>query len=171
MFSIREEKPEDIAGVRLVNESAFKRPEEANIVDKLRRNCSEVLSLVAVEGEDIIGHILFSPALIESENGQIFGMGLAPMAVIPERQGQGIGTALIQRGIACVRELGYPFVIVLGHAKYYPCFGFKPASQYGLRSQWNGVPDEAFMIMVLKDNVMHNVNGVAYYRDEFNEAM
>jgi putative acetyltransferase len=171
MFSIREEKTEDVAGIRLVNESAFKQPEEANIIDKLRQNCSGILSLVAIEGDNIIGHILFSPAVIESENGQMVGMGLAPMAVIPERQCQGIGTALIKRGIACLRELDCSFVIVLGHSKYYPRFGFKLASQYGLRSQWKGVPDEAFMIMVLKDNVMHNVDGVAYYRDEFNEAM
>jgi len=144
MFSIREEKPEDIAGIRVVNESAFERPEEANIIDKMRDNCEGLLSLVAIEGDDIIGHILFSPAVIKGEKRKIVGMGLAPMAVIPERQGQGIGTALIERGIACLRELDCPFVIVLGHTEYYPRFGFKPASRYGLKSQWKGVPDEAF---------------------------
>ncbi|MCK5173377.1 MAG: N-acetyltransferase [Planctomycetes bacterium] len=171
MLVIREEKPEDIAGIRLVNESAFEQPAEANIIDKLRQNCDGLLSLVAIDGDDIIGHVLFSPAVIDSEHGMVIGMGLAPMAVVPQRQRQGIGTALIKHGIARLRECDCPFVIVLGHAEYYPRFGFKPACQYGLRSQWKDVPDEAFMVMVLDENAMQGISGVARYKDEFDEAM
>ena len=171
MFIIREEKPEDVVGIRLVNECAFEQPEEANIVDKLRKNCDGLLSLVAIESDDIIGHVLFSPAVIDSDHGEVIGMGLAPMAVVPQRQRQGIGAALIKYGIARLRESGCPFVIVLGHAEYYPRFGFVPACQHGLRSQWEGVPDEAFMVIILDDNVMQGISGVARYRDEFDEAM
>ncbi|GAH01509.1 unnamed protein product, partial [marine sediment metagenome] len=64
-----------------------------------------------------------------------------------------------------------PFVIVLGHEKYYPRFGFQRASKYGLRSQWEGVPDNAFMAMILDESMMKGVSGVAKYRDEFGEAM
>ena len=171
MFSIREEKPEDIAGIRRVNECAFEKSAETNIVDKLRQNCDKFLSLVAVKDDVVVGHILFSPAVIENNNGQIFGMGLAPMAVLPQYQQQGIGTALIEKGIARLRETDCPFVIVLGHTTYYPRFGFEPACRYGLRSQWEGVPDDAFMIMVLDTNAMQGVDGIARYRDEFDEAM
>ncbi len=112
MFIIREENSEDVVGIRLVNECAFEQPEEANIVDKLRKNCDGLLSLVAIESDDIIGHVLFSPAVIDSDHGEVIGMGLAPMAVVPQRQRQGIGAALIKYGIARLRESGCPFVIV-----------------------------------------------------------
>ena len=171
MFSIREEKPEDVVGIRLVNESAFEQPQEANVVDRLRKNCNGLFSLVAIESDDIIGHVLFSPAVIDSDRGEIIGMGLAPMAVVPQRQHQGIGTALIKYGIARLKESCCPFLIVLGHPEYYLRFGFKLACQYGLQSQWDGVPDEAFMIMILDKNITQGISGVARYRDEFDEAM
>lgn len=171
MFSIRSEKPEDIPHIRSLNELAFNGPAEANVVDKLRQDCSDLLSLVAVEGDEIVGHILFSPSVIENAHGSVVGMGLAPMAVAPHRQRQGIGSVLIAHGIACLRERGCPFVIVLGHPKYYPRFGFKPAKNYGLKCQWQGVPDEAFMVIILDENVMQCVSGIACYREEFNEAM
>ena len=171
MFSIREEKPEDVAGIRLVNERAFKQPAEANIIDKLRQNCNGLLSLVAIEGDNIIGHVLFSPAVVNSDHGVVAGMGLAPMAVSPQHQRQGIGAALIKHGIARLRECGCPFVIVLGHEEYYPRFGFKPACQYGLQSQLENVPEEAFMVMILDEIAMQGTSGVARYKDEFDEAM
>lgn len=115
MISIREEKPEDISEIRSINELAFGQPTEANIVDRLRANCDDLLSLVAVDGKEIVGHILFSPVVIEGEHGIRTGMGLAPMAVLPERQRQGIGSALVKRGLAMIQEQGYPFMIFLGH--------------------------------------------------------
>lgn len=101
----------------------------------------------------------------------IEGMGLAPVAVLPEFQNQGIGSELSRRGIEILREMGVPFVIVLGHADYYPRFGFENASRYGIGSQRNGIPDESFMIRILNPDAMEGVSGVARYRDEFNAAM
>ena len=90
---------------------------------------------------------------------------------LPERQRQGIGSLLVQTGIDAMRKRGCPFVIVLGHPEYYPRFGFVPASQHGLSCQWEGVPDEAFMVLVLDEDTMSSVSGVARYRDEFDKAM
>ena len=171
MIIIREEGPEDEEAVRAVNEKAFGQPAEAIIVDKLRKNCPGLLSLVALDGDEVVGHILFSPAKIEGSTKTIEGMGLAPMAVLPERQRQGIGTLLVDRGIEMLRSRSCPFIIVLGHPEYYPRFGFERASLWGIRSQWEGVPDEAFMILVLQRAAMKGLSGVARYRDEFDEAM
>jgi len=171
MTHIRLEEPEDIPSVRIINERAFEQPVEADIVDKLRLSCPEALSLVAVDDGDVVGHIFFTPATVDGKSGTIEGMGLAPMAVLPERQRQGIGSSLVRHGLDIVRERGFPFVIVLGHPEYYPRFGFEPASRYGLKSQWEGVPDEAFMILIFDKQTMAGVSGVARYRDEFDEAM
>ena len=101
----------------------------------------------------------------------IEGMGLAPMAVLPAWQRQGIGTLLIKRGIEMLKSRSCPFIIVLGHPEYYPRFDFERASNYGIRSQWEGVPDEAFMILILDREAMQGVSGVARYRNEFDEAV
>ncbi len=171
MVSIREEQKGDIEAVRNINEVAFDGPAEAKVVDKLRQSCDDCLSMVAVEDDKVVGHIMFSPATIENSKSVIRGMGLAPMAVLPNRRRKGIGSALIERGLELLRERGYPFVIVLGHADYYRRFGFVPASQYNLKSQWEGIPDEAFMILVFDQKLLEGVHGVARYRDEFDEAM
>jgi putative acetyltransferase len=171
MIQIREEKPEDIAAIRRVNEKAFGQPEEAAIVDRLRENCSGLLSLVAIDGEEIVGHILFSPARIDGEANAWQGMALAPLAVLPEWQRKGIGSQLIKKGISILKKGGCPFVIVLGHPEYYPRFGFEPASRRRVRCQWEGVPDEAFMILILDEAAMKGVGGVGMYRSEFEEAI
>jgi putative acetyltransferase len=170
-IKIREEIFKDIDAIRTINEQAFGQPQEANIVDRLRANCDGLLSLVALQHENIIGHILFSPVTIEGNHGGLKGMGLAPMAVLPEFQRQGVGSGLVQAGIEILRESKCPFIIVLGHPEYYPRFGFEPASRYRIRSQWEGVPDPAFMILWLDKTGINHVSGVAKYRDEFNEAM
>jgi putative acetyltransferase len=154
-----------------VNEKAFGQPDEANIVDSLQQSCPGLLSLVALDGDEVVGHILFSPAKIEGDAKTIEGMGLAPIAVLPERQRQGVGTQLVKRGIEMLRSRDCPFIIVLGHPEYYPRFGFVRASLHGIRSQWDGVPNEAFMILILDQSAMKGVSGVARYRDEFDEAM
>jgi len=168
---IRQEIPEDISDIYALNEQAFGQPQEAIIINKLRDNCEGLLSLVAIEMEKIVGHILFSPAIIEGKQGVIKGMGLAPMAVLPEMQRQGVGARLVINGREYLRQIHFPFIIVLGHPEYYPRFGFELASRYGITSQWEGVPDEAFMILWLDKLMINHATGVAKYRDEFDEAM
>ena len=165
---IRQEKPRDINDIHALNELTFGQPQEANIIDKLRINCDNLLSLVAIENEKVVGHILFSPVKIEGQHGIIRGMGLAPMAVLPEMQHKGIGTQLVKSGIENLRKMQCPFVIVLGHPEYYPRFGFERASLYEIKCQWEGIPDDAFMILWLDKSTMNPVSGLAKYRDEFN---
>ena len=170
-IKIREEIPQDIDTIRAINEQAFGQPQEANIVDKLRANCDGLLFLVALKDEKIIGHILFNPVTIEGHHGIPKGMGLAPMAVLPEFQRHGVGSELVQAGIEILGKSKCPFIIVLGHPEYYPRFGFERASLYGIKSQWEGVPDPAFMILWLDRTMTNYVSGVAKYRDEFDEGM
>ena len=171
VIEVRFERPKDIDKVRLLNDKAFGKPVEGRIVDKLRKSCSEILSLVAISNNKVIGHIMFSPVTLETQIGIIEGMSLAPMAVLPELQNQGIGSKLVKEGLRIIKYTKCPFVIVLGHENYYPRFGFKRASKYGLKSQWEGVPDDAFMVIILNDSVMRGVSGIIKYRDEFDEAM
>jgi len=170
MIKIRKEQPQDIPTIHEVNKRAFGQGLEADLVDTLRRNCNDLLSLVAVVGNEVVGHILFSSVTVEGEETAVEGMGLAPMAVLPEYQRQGIGSALVMTGIARLASSACSFVTVLGHTDYYPRFGFEPASRYGVRSQWD-VPNESFMLLVLNESVMSEISGVARYRPEFAEAM
>ena len=165
---IEEEKPEDISGIRTVNLLAFESNEEADVVDRLRQTCAMFISLVAKHKERIVGHILFTPAqIVSTENETIEGMGLAPLAVLPEYHGQGIGSELCRRGIQKIEALGYPFVIVLGHPGFYSRVGFEPAKQRGITCEYQDAPKEAFMIRVFDAEFMQNVIGTAYYRPEF----
>lgn len=171
MIAIRKEKAEDILPIRDIHEAAFGRPAEAKIVDALRRNVSNYLSLVADDEGRLVGHILFTPAVIEYAGERIVGMGLAPMAVIPDYQRQEIGSNLVTQGLKDLRKRGCPFVIVLGYPEFYSRFGFTPASRRNIRCQWEEVPDEAFLIFVLDQQAMRGVKGVAHFRKEFNQTI
>jgi len=164
---IKLEQPGNINDIHDVNEKAFGQSQEANIIDNIRKNCDDVLSLVAIEKDKIVGHILFSPVIIEGEHGVVKGMGLAPIAVLPEFQRQGVGSQLVNMGIGQLRERKCPFIIVLGHPEYYPRFGFESAARFGIKSQWEGIPDNVFMILWLDTSMMHQIRGIAKYRSEF----
>src|SRR6185295_11631507 len=131
MISIRPEKREDYPAVRRVVELAFEQPNEADLVDALRENVASYISLVATSSDDVVGHIFFSPVTIESAQETFTATGLAPMAVLPTHQNQGIGSMLVREGLAECRRLGHYIVVVLGHPNYYPRFGFAPASSKG----------------------------------------
>ncbi|MCG7994507.1 MAG: N-acetyltransferase [Candidatus Thiodiazotropha taylori] len=169
MIEIRKEEAKDREAIHQLNSVAFDNGPEAVLVDKLRISCQDYLSFVAVEEGSVIGHILFTPASMEDSSAA--GMGLAPMAVLPSHQGEGIGSRLVRYGLEYLRDAGCPFVIVLGHPDYYPRFGFELASKYQIHSQWEGVPDEAFMIAVFDQEVLPKQGGLARYRGEFDEAM
>lgn len=170
IMMIRREKPKDQDAVYAVNWAAFEQPMEGDIVNTLRAECGEALSLVAEIKERVVGHIFFSPAIIASEQGDVVGMGLAPMAVHPDHQRQGIGSALVEAGVAALEKMNCPFIIVLGHPEFYPRFGFEPAGRHGIDCQWE-VPDEAFMVRILDPSAMDGTKGVAAYRSEFDAAM
>ena len=162
---IRAEIFQDIDETRKINIAAFGQDAEANLVDNLRKADCETVSLVAVRDEEIVGHIMFSPVSVDND---IVGMGLAPMAVLPEFQKQGIGSLLVKEGIKQVQEKGYRLIIVLGHPEYYPKFGFEPASKYGLKSEYE-VPDKVFMALIFDKNLKFE-NKLIKYRPEFVEV-
>lgn len=171
MAQIRRERVDDAPASRYVNDRAFGRPNEAAVIEQLRGTCGGLLSLVAEVDGQVVGHILFSPAVLELERGgELSGMGLAPVAVLPERQNQGIGSDLVTAGLAIIGGSSCSFVIVLGHPDYYPRFGFEPAAGHGIRCQWD-VPDEAFMILVLDEEAMRGASGLARYRPEWDAAV
>ena len=96
-------------------------------------------------------------------------MGLAPMAVLPERQRQGIGSALVREGLSAIERMGADAVVVLGHPAYYPRFGFKPAATYGLRSEYD-VPDDVFMALELRPGVLEDIKGKVKYAPAFSSV-
>jgi len=162
-IEIGEERPDDVAVVRELNRRAFGQDQEGNIVDALMANGAALLSLVATLNDRVVGHIMYSPVSID---GKVRGAALGPMAVIPERQRQGIGSKLIEAGNQKLKDAGCPFIIVVGHADYYPRFGFRPASEHGIKCEWD-VPDDVFMLLVLDQAKMEGVSGLAKYRHEF----
>lgn len=169
MIEIRKEEPKDRDAVHNLNLAAFDNGPEAVLVDKLRASCKDYLAFVAVEDGTVVGHVLFTPATVDGSS--VVGMGLAPLAVTPSHQRKGFGSRLVRYGLEYLRQSGCPFVIVLGHPEYYPRFGFELASKYRLLCQWEGVPDEAFMVVVADDSALPKAGGVARYRGEFDDAM
>jgi len=165
---IRPEEPGDIRAIHQVNRQAFETAVEASLVDALRRRAQPLISLVAVVDDEVAGHILFSPVTLSSDPGARI-MGLAPMAVVPAKQRQGIGTALVRAGLEECRRLSFEAVIVLGHADYYPRFGFVPASRYGLTCEYD-VPDDVFMVLELSPGTLEGRSGVIRYHAAFGDA-
>lgn len=145
---IRGEETADAPGVRRVNERAFGRREEADLVERLHAADKVVVALVAELDGVIVGHILFSPVTIEGTAGTCAAVALAPMAVLPSHQYRGIGRRLVEKGVMACKEQGHSRIIVVGHPQYYPWFGFGSASRYGLHCEFN-VPNEAFMARAL----------------------
>lgn len=167
-LTIRPELSNDYAKITQINEQAFGQPGEGRLVEALRHNPLFIkgLSLVALFDRKLVGHILFFPILIKGE-GKIFrSLALAPMAVLPEFQRMGIGTALVLSGLDEARAGKFGSVIVLGHRDYYPRFGFRPASGFGIFPPIN-VPDDAFFAMELQPDGLSGVNGTVEYPFEF----
>ncbi len=167
MFKIRPEQSRDFAAISEVNTLAFKREKEAKLVEAIRESEFFVpeLSLVAVTDE-VIGHILFSIVFIETNKGIVPTLGLAPMAVKPEYQNQGIGSALVREGLKTCEDLGFEHVVVLGHPNFYPRFGFQPAKTKGIESPFR-VPDEVFMVHEIKSGSLDDIIGKVKYPPAF----
>lgn len=164
-LEVRQETPEDEAAVHALNASAFESDAEARLVDALRAGGALTLSLVAVVDGEVVGHIAFSPVVVEAEGRVMHGIGLAPMAVAPSHQRHGIGGRLIEGGLQRLRAQGHPFCVVLGHPDYYPRHGFVRASLNGLR--WEQGHDEAVFVQALTPEGLSGVSGIVRYRPEF----
>jgi putative acetyltransferase len=161
---VRSEEPGDCAAIRFVNEQAFGRRDEADLVDRLRGQGVVLASFVAeVEGR-IAGHILFSRMWIETAAESLPAVALAPMAVIPKLQRQGIGGLLIGHGLDWLRRGIEQIVVVVGHPEYYPRFGFSTDKARFLDGPFN---PRAFMALELRPNALENIRGRVRYPDAF----
>ena len=167
VFAIRAECPEDSEAIREVNQQAFGQDAEARLVERLRADRVVITSLVAVEGDRVIGHILFSELPIETVSRTIRGGALAPMSVIPSRQRQGIGSLLVREGIKECHRRGVDVLVVLGHLDYYPRFGFSAEKARCLRSRYSGAH---FMALELVPRVLDGVLGTVRYPPAFTEV-
>ena len=165
---IRPEREEDLAAVHRVNTAAFERPNEADLVDAVRHLAT--VSLVAeLEGE-VVGHILFTPVTIQGEGEEREAPGLAPMAVLPEVQNRGIGSALVRAGLDACRRRGDDVVFVLGHPEFYPRFGFRGLAGTGLRCKYVEERHPAFMAAELTPDALDGLSGEVSYHPEFDKA-
>lgn len=162
---IRPEAPSDHAAVHDVNVAAFGREVEARLVAMLRNQARPLVSLVAEDAGTVVGHIMFSPVSLGGFAGLM--MGLAPMAVAPARQRGGIGSALVRAGLGACRT--FDAVVVLGHAGYYPRFGFVPASRFGIRCEYD-VPDDVFMVREMAPGRLDGKRGTIRYHAAFGAA-
>lgn len=170
MIRIRQEEQTDRAAVFDVVRRAFEHAghtdhDEHHLVERLRESDAFVpeLSLVAVDAGEVVGHVLFTRVRI----GDTVQLALAPVSVRPDRQRGGIGSLLIIEGHRIARRLGYGFVVVLGHEAYYPRFGYRPASGFGIRAPFD-VPDANFMAVDLQERNIRLDAAVEYAGEFFN---
>lgn len=162
-IAIRPERPDDLAGIRAVHDAAFAGTAESRIVDALRSAGALPIPLVAFLDDVVVGHVAFSPVTVDGRD--VGALGLAPVGVLPSHQRAGIGDALCRRGLEVARENGTRACVVLGHASYYPRFGFAhAASTFDLR--WEGGHDESFFALALVPDALLGVHGVVRYRPE-----
>ena len=167
MELIRPERAEDAAAVRRVHEIAFPTTAEADLVERLRAGGKAVIALVAEDAGIVVGHILFSPVALEPLAGTV-GLGLAPVAVLPDHEKHGVGRRLIQNGLAECHAWGAGFVIVIGDPPYYGRFGFEPANKHGLRNEYGA--GEGFMVFELTSGALPPPGTLVKYAPEFSVA-
>lgn len=167
-LAVRQELPADIPAIRAVNRRAFGREAEAKLVDFVRERGKLTLSLVAVNGEEIVGHVMFSPVTLEPNHSNLRGVALGPAAVLPEVQRRGVGTRLIESGLEICRRRGYDFIVLLGNPRYYARFGFIPAAEFGLENEYGA--EEEFQARELRPGALKGTRALARCLPEFREA-
>lgn len=162
---IRIEQEEDRTAISRLHEAAFGRHFEARLVETLRRKARPYLGLVALARDELVGHLLFTPVRCTSQPDARL-LGLAPMAVAPGWQRQGIGSRLVKGGLSAARDTGARAVVVLGDPAYYGRFGFVPASGHELECAWE-VPPGAFMVQPLNPPGLQGLSGLISYHGAF----
>ncbi len=168
MIEVREEKIEDHEDISTILQKAFNGEDEVKLVSKIRNSGHFVpeLSLVALHNrQDPVGYILFSEITISTEEETLTTLSLAPVAVVPELQHEGIGSMLIKDGMMRATSLGYRHVVVLGHKDYYPKFGFIPASEKNITGPFDA--GDSFMVRELKKDALKDVSGEVVYPKAF----
>ena len=163
---LRFEKEGDIKGIHSVHVQSFETDQEAKLVDDLRLNGLDLISLVAEENQKIIGHILFSPIHLDS-NIKLKMMGLAPLAISPNYQNRGIGSSLVWKGLYICKQEKIKSVAVLGNPNYYSRFGFESSVNFGIRSDFNVNP-EVFLLKELETGILFGCDGIVKYHQRFN---
>jgi putative acetyltransferase len=162
--SVRSEHDGEQRAIRLIHEAAFDRPDEADLVDGLRKEGVVLASLVAEIGKQLVGHVLFSRMWIETTSGRLSAVALAPVAVLPKHQRQGIGGKLITNGLDLLRSCNEHIAIVLGHPAYYTRFGFSTDKARSLASPF---PPESFMALELVPGALDEIRGTVRYPAAF----
>lgn len=153
-MQIRPERDGDQEAIRFLVAAAFGQEDEARLVDQLRADGDAAISLVAERDGEIVGHVLFSPM-----GAPFRALGLAPVAVAPDFQKQGIGAALIEQGLNLARNAGWEAVFVLGDPNYYTRFGFSVAAAEGFANPYSG---PYFMALELKSGALKPPADVSY---------
>ena len=166
METIRPEKPQDADGVRRVHQAAFPSTVEAELVDRLRARGKAAVSLVAEDGGQIVGHIVFSPVTFDPPL-PVTAFSLAPMAVLADHWKHGVGRRLVQNGLAECNAQGACLVVVLGEPDYYERFGFERASRHGLRNEFGA--EDAFMVYWLDSGAHPPPGTLVKYAPEFDK--
>jgi predicted N-acetyltransferase YhbS len=168
---IRQERPEDFDAIRSVVREAFGRDFESIVVDRLRASDDYLpgLSLVAVLDDQVVGHIMVTAQAIIGDGGEKFPSTiLAPLAIDPEYQGQGLGQALTRAALDAARRADCRSMVLIGHPTYYPRFGFRPASSWGIRYA-TPIPDDVFMAIELAPGGLDNARGTVTISPAFDE--
>jgi len=161
-LGVRTETADDISAIHRVVAAAFGQTVEADLIDGLRAAGALTVSLIATIDETVVGHIAFSPVDIDDDEDSAKALGLGPLAVVPAHQNQGIGTGLVEAGLARCRDLGVAIVVVLGEPGYYGRFGFGPSVAHDIRWE-HDAPADAFMVRELVPGALAGVRGTARY--------
>lgn len=163
----------DLEDVLRVEREAFGQDEEAELVRDLLKDPSAepMLSLLAYKEDRAVGHILFTASYLSDANMDVSAVILAPLAVVPEVQKQGIGGKLIEQGLQLLKKSGIDLVFVLGHPEYYPRFGFEPAGRLGIEAPYSIAEKDAgaWMVQALKPGLIGSVRGKVICADAMNK--
>lgn len=168
-LTVRLEAPVDAPAIDDIITLAFNRQAEAKLVHTLRSEGLITLALVAEVADQRVGYILFCPVVIFDDQQSHPAISLGPIAVLPDWQHQGVGSVLVQRGLAHLQQAGHTIVTVLGNPAFYTRFGFEPAMNFNIRCQYD-VPPAAFMVKVLQSAALCGKRGTVHYPSVFDSV-